>query len=76
MVNDEEMEEYEGMFIHQTDAAVLFVPEGQYDSNLNYDEDDAVWLPKSQIDFDDLDYEKYDPIIIRIPEWLAEEKGL
>lgn len=75
-------EEYEGMFIYQTDAAILFVPDGQYNSQLEYDKEDTVWLPKFKkngdelIEYEDIDYEKGDPITISVPDWLAKEKGL
>jgi hypothetical protein len=32
------------------------------------------WLPKSQIEYTDPD--KYDVIIVTMPEWLAKEKDL
>lgn len=66
---DKEMEEYDGVFINQTINAVLFLPAG-------CDEGDEVWLPKSQIDFMEDDYERGDDITISVPNWLAREKEL
>lgn len=34
-----------------------------------------VWLPRSQIEFDEKDYRKK-TITVTLPEWLAEQKGL
>ena len=63
-------EEYDGTFIHETDDAVLFLPE-------DWDEGDEIWLPKSQIKYDDhIGYEKHDSILVNVPEWLADGKGL
>ena len=64
-----ETEEFSGYFLHETEKAILFLP-------VDWDEDDAVWLPKSQIDYEDKDYEKGDDIIVDIPTWLIEEKGI
>jgi len=75
-MSSDEMLEFEGMFICETDLAILFVPEEFYNSDLEYDEDDAFWLPKSRIEYEDKDYERKDPITVSIPEWLAESKEL
>lgn len=37
------------------------------------EKDDAVWLPKSQIEIEQKDGRN---IIVTLPQWLAEEKGL
>ncbi len=50
---------------HETDAAILMSDTG--------DEDDAVWLPKSQIEYEDR-VDGY--VLVEVPEWLAEDKGL
>lgn len=55
--------EIEGMAHYETGLAVLFSTTGE--------NEDAVWLPKSQIEFDGLG-----KTTIVIPEWLATEKGL
>jgi hypothetical protein len=34
------------------------------------------WLPRSQIEFDPDDPDKFDPITVTMPEWLAEKEGL
>lgn len=62
-------EEYEGTYIHSTELAILFLPDG-------WSEGEEVWLPKSQIDYDDSDYEKGDFISIIVPNWLAAHKEM
>ena len=64
------METYEGSYVHETDDAILFLPDG-------WDEDDAVWLAKSQIEYDDsIEYEIDDFLQIDVPDWIADDKGL
>lgn len=46
------------------------------DAYLLDDGDIEVWIPKSQIDNLDDDWEIEDTIEMEIPEWLAEQKGL
>jgi len=73
----EEWQTYEAIFIFETDAAILIVPLDSCDSNMNYRDDDKIWLPKSQISFDtNTDYSQGDLIDVEIPDWLAENKGL
>lgn len=67
MTRDEDEDvEVEGIFLVETDAAVLLEIEGE-----------EVWLPKSQV-FAGLegDEERGDDVIVTIPAWLAEKKGL
>lgn len=66
-----EEQEYEGYYIHSTDDAILFLPE-------DWDEDDAIWLPKSRTDWDGSlsDLDRGDEIVMTVPNWLAEDKGL
>lgn len=68
--NNEE-QEYEGHYIHSTDDAILFLPE-------DWDEDDAVWLPKSRINhYESLkDLDRGDEIIMIVPNWLAQTNGM
>jgi hypothetical protein len=49
----------------ETGKAILFTDTG--------DEEDAVWLPKSQIEMDD---NKDGTVTVTLPEWLAKDKGL
>lgn len=49
----------------ETDKAILV-------TNENDDEDNAVWLPKSQIE----SYYEDSLFIVLCPEWLALDKGL
>ena len=66
----DEMESYDGIFIHETDKAILFLPDG-------WDDGKEIWLPKSKTNWDEKwECEKGDLIEIEIPNWLAEEKGL
>lgn len=67
-----EMIPFSGTFLHETDKAILMLPEGEDD------EDMAVWLPKSKIDYDDddYDYKKGQDIEVMVPRWLAETKNL
>ena len=60
-----EMIEIELHIHHETELAVLVSPDGF--------EDDAVWLPFSQIM---VDHHNPEYGTFQIPEWLAEEKGL
>ncbi len=64
------MEEREGAFLAETDRAILFQPDGVEE------EDEAVWLPKSQIEYDDIGYERGDSISIATPRWLTIAKEL
>lgn len=57
--------EIEMLVIRETDAAILASHTG--------DKDDAVWLPKSQIDGN---VEVNSSCFFLVPEWLALEKGL
>ena len=60
-----EMIEFDMEYRHETDLAVL-VDDG----------DDQYWLPKSQVQYDDGEYEKGDIMTVYIPFWLAEDEGL
>lgn len=40
------------------------------------EEHEMVWLPKSQIEFDDKPYRRHAPIRVTIPDWLAEKHDL
>lgn len=37
-------------------------------------EDDAVWLPKSQIEIENIG--EANSVVVTLPEWLAHDKGL
>lgn len=63
-----DMEEIEVTFLHQTDAAILVSDDGNLD--------DGVWLPKSQIGWEDEVYARGTQITITAPVWLLEDKGL
>jgi hypothetical protein len=52
---------------HETDAAILVSDDGE--------EKNAVWLPKSQIEWTMKDH-KTQTVVVDCPAWLAEEKGL
>lgn len=53
-----------GVIHHSTERAILF--------SLTGDRDDAVWLPKSQIEID----ESTKPVVVTLPEWLAIDQEL
>lgn len=58
------------IYINQTDKAILVYED---------DPDHGFWLPKSQIEYDELEVdsaEAGDDIEINIPEWLAKQNGL
>jgi DNA-directed RNA polymerase subunit E'/Rpb7 len=55
---------FDGILKHETPYAIL----------VEIDNED-VWLPKSQIEYDE-NAEVDDDIEVIIPEWLADEKGL
>ena len=61
------MEEMELYFLHQTAAAILVNEDGG---------SDGVWLPKSQIEWEDNYPSKGELITILAPEWLLKDKGL
>lgn len=39
-------------------------------------EEYAIWIPKSQVEFDKEDPEEGDTVLMTIPKWLAIDKGL
>ena len=51
----------EGSVVRTTEKAILFKPDAQ---------EDPVWLPKSQIEWDQ------EQDIVTVPGWLLKEKGL
>lgn len=53
-----------GMFLQETEDAILLGIDG-----------DAVWLPKSQIEYDK-DHERGEYMEVEVPDWLCEQKGL
>ena len=55
-------------FHHETDRAILVSEDG--------DRESGVWLPKSQIEYDEDSYEDGDEISVTIPEWLAKRSYL
>ena len=59
--------EFEGVVKHVTDSAFLIDIDGS-----------EHWLPIYQIDFQGypIDYSEGDEIEVKIPEWLAVQKGL
>lgn len=59
-----DMVEISGTVLHTTDMAILI------DAGTG-----EAWLPRSQIEFD-AEPEKGDFIIVQVPEWLAQDKGL
>ncbi len=61
----EEFLEIEVKYVYETDLSVLIEYEG-----LEY------WLPKSQIDYDNKEYEQREELEIKVPVWLLEEKGM
>ena len=64
-----EMIELEGIFLHETDGAILVDFDGDGDGEGN-------WFPKSLAEYEDEGYERGDPITVNIPLWLAEKEGL
>lgn len=75
--DSQELLTFEGRVLADTDKAILFQEEGLIG------EDDAVWLPLSQIEFWGGDYPERTPnqlfkprAEVGVPRWLAEEKGL
>lgn len=59
-------QEYEYFMHAETDRAVLVSETGAPD-------DDKIWLPKSQIDIIHI---KGGRILMEVPDWLAQDKGL
>lgn len=60
-------------YVAQTDYALLLCPE-------TWDEEDAVWLPKSQLDWDadtELgELERGDYLEVWVPQWLCDKNDL
>lgn len=61
---DEDMIEVHCEIVRQTPKAIGIRPEGWPS------DDDLVWLPVSQIDWED------DEDVVFVPRWLASKKGL
>lgn len=60
----------------RTELAVEFVRETE-NAILVKDGNNEVWIPKSQVTYDeDLELKRGLALEIELPEWLAEEKGL
>lgn len=55
--------------VRETDKAIG-IKSGTLDMDLGDGKSKLVWLPKSQIDWDE------DEGVVYIPQWLAEDKGL
>lgn len=71
MQKSNEMITMNGTFLFETDRAILFLHE------MSTEEDSAVWLPKSQILWDNNDdHVRGDEIEVDIPRWLVEAKDL
>jgi hypothetical protein len=62
------MEEIEVTYLHQTDSAILVNVTGNLQG--------GVWLPKSQVRWEDEDYPRGTNIMITAPIWLLEKEGL
>lgn len=60
---EQELVDLQGEFQHETDKAILILIS-----------DNKIWFPKSQMTYDDKQYDKGDLIKFSIPEWLANEK--
>jgi len=65
-MSSNQMETHDVTLLHETDSAIL----------VENDCGEEIWLPKSQIDFNDEGAEAGALIEIDVPRWLAEEKGL
>lgn len=59
--------DYDLLYIGQTDRA-LHVRRSE--------DDEAFWLPKSQIEFEDKEYRRHEAVQVAIPDWLAEKHDL
>ena len=60
--------DYEVLYVNQTEKALAVRRSEEYET---------VWLPKSQIEFDDSkEYKRHQVIRIGIPDWLAEKHDL
>jgi hypothetical protein len=59
--------DYDLLYITQTDRG-LAVRQSE--------EREMIWLPKSQIEFEDKDYKRHATIRVTIPDWLAEKHDL
>jgi hypothetical protein len=62
------MEEIEVTYLHQTDSAILVNVTGNLQG--------GVWLPKSQIRWEDENYPRGANIMITAPIWLLEKEDL
>lgn len=59
--------DYDLLYVSQTEKALAV---------RRSENDEMVWLPKSQIEFDDKDYKRHSVIRVTIPDWLAEKHDL
>jgi len=64
-----DLDTYSFVFYAETDKAIGVREEGDSEDS------DMIWLPKSQIEYDD-NCSEGDLIDVDIPEWLAEDKDL
>lgn len=56
------------VLLHQTEKAILVSDTGESSR--------GKWLPKSQVEFAFEDPKRRDLIVVTLPEWLAQDKGL
>jgi hypothetical protein len=40
------------------------------------EESEVIWLPKSEVDFEDKEYKRNSVVSVTIPDWLAEKHDL
>jgi hypothetical protein len=61
-----------------TDYDLLYIGQTEKALHVRRSEDDeAFWLPKSQIEFDDgRDYRRHAVVRVTIPDWVAERHDL
>jgi hypothetical protein len=62
-----DLNDYELIYVTQTDLAIGVTTE---------EGGDLIWLPKSQIQYEDDDYSRDDEITVTVPDWLAREHDL
>lgn len=59
------------------DYDLLYVSETEKALAVRSSEDhEMIWLPKSQIEYEDRNYKRHEVICVTIPDWLAEQHNL
>lgn len=67
MSHKSDVADYDLLYVSQTGKALAV---------RRSEDHETIWLPKSQIQFDDKEYRRHAVIRVTIPDWLAEKHDL